>query len=284
MRKVFCLMMAAALVGGAYAQVVINEVDYQNPSTDTSEWIEIAGAAGTDLTGWQIVLVNQTNTVYATHALSGIIPNDFTSEWGGNGGFFVVGQYDAALAGQFGAPDYTPSTWGNDAIQNGPDDLIQLYDATGTLVDEWQYDSDTPGAVSFSGNSQDIAGYDSAGTFGDWTSYSSLGRIGYSYDLPFFVFDLPHGFGSVANDMMDHQTNSADFWASTPRGPITEAEGAEIAWSGTYGYNPASGLTPGTFNKASYAGGAQDAYTINIVPEPTSLLLLALGFGLIRRR
>ena len=34
----------------------INEFHYDNSSTDTGEYVEIAATAGTDLTGWKIVL------------------------------------------------------------------------------------------------------------------------------------------------------------------------------------------------------------------------------------
>lgn len=60
----------------AFAQsVFINEIHYDNVSTDTGEAIEVAGPAGTDLTGWEVVLYNGSNgTVYRTEALSGSIP------------------------------------------------------------------------------------------------------------------------------------------------------------------------------------------------------------------
>ncbi|MGZ9100231.1 MAG: Calx-beta domain-containing protein, partial [Brevundimonas sp.] len=45
----------------------INEFHYDNPGSDTGEFIEIAGAAGTDLTGYSLVLYNGSNgTTYAT--------------------------------------------------------------------------------------------------------------------------------------------------------------------------------------------------------------------------
>ncbi len=38
--------------------VFINEFHYDNAGTDSGEFVEIAGAAGTDLTGWKVVLYN----------------------------------------------------------------------------------------------------------------------------------------------------------------------------------------------------------------------------------
>ena len=36
----------------------INEIHYDNVGTDSGEAIEVAGPAGTDLTGWSLVLYN----------------------------------------------------------------------------------------------------------------------------------------------------------------------------------------------------------------------------------
>ncbi len=47
----------AALAAGGPA-VFINEIHYDNAGTDTGEAVEIAGPAGTDLTGWSLVLYN----------------------------------------------------------------------------------------------------------------------------------------------------------------------------------------------------------------------------------
>ena len=58
------------------ADVFINEIHYDNDSTDANEAIEIAGPAGTDLSGWSLVLYNGANgQVYDTDALSGVIPD-----------------------------------------------------------------------------------------------------------------------------------------------------------------------------------------------------------------
>ncbi len=72
--------MAGALVllaqAAAAQSVFINELHYDNTGTDSGEAIEIAGPAGTDLTGCSLVLYNGNNgAVYDTNALAGIIPD-----------------------------------------------------------------------------------------------------------------------------------------------------------------------------------------------------------------
>lgn len=78
--------------------VWINEFHYDNAGADSGEFIEVAGAAGTDLTGWSLVLYNGANgQSYGTINLSGVL-GDQT----GNGfGFKSV----AAVGLQNGEPD-----------------------------------------------------------------------------------------------------------------------------------------------------------------------------------
>ncbi len=69
---------AMATAACAQTQVFLNEIHYDNASTDVGEFIEIAGPAGVDLSGWEAVLYNGTNSVrapYGTIALSGVIPD-----------------------------------------------------------------------------------------------------------------------------------------------------------------------------------------------------------------
>ena len=55
-------------------QVFINEIHYDNVGTDTGEAIEIAGVAGTDLSGWSDLLYTGADgTVYDSVNLSGTI-------------------------------------------------------------------------------------------------------------------------------------------------------------------------------------------------------------------
>jgi len=101
----------------AQTPVFINEIHYDNTGTDAGEAIEIAGPAGTDLTGWSIVLYNGSGgAVYDTDALSGTIPDHC------NGFGVVVLSY--------------PSN----GIQNGPPDAIALVNASSAVVQFLSYE------------------------------------------------------------------------------------------------------------------------------------------------
>ncbi len=59
----------------SHPSVRFSEIHYDNTGTDAGEAIEVSGPAGTDLTGWSIVLYNGANGLsYDTDALSGTIP------------------------------------------------------------------------------------------------------------------------------------------------------------------------------------------------------------------
>lgn len=94
--------MAAAVVAvPAFADipVFINEIHYDNSGADANEAIEIAGPAGTDLSGWSIVLYNGANgRVYSTTTLNDVIGD-------AGAGYGVVAQYFPVNGVQNGAPD-----------------------------------------------------------------------------------------------------------------------------------------------------------------------------------
>ena len=98
-------------------QVFVNEIHYDNDGTDVGEFVEIAGPAGTDLTGWSVELYNGSATqlnVYDTIALSGTIDDEGTG----------TGAVSFAQAG----------------IQNGAPDGLALVDASGTVVQFLSYE------------------------------------------------------------------------------------------------------------------------------------------------
>ncbi|WP_072297999.1 ExeM/NucH family extracellular endonuclease [Paracoccus sp. SM22M-07] len=89
--------------------IFINEFHYDNAGADEGEFIEIAGPAGTDLTGWSVALYNGNNgAMYGTLPLSGVL-----SDMGQGYGTLTVA-----------AP----------GIQNGSPDAIALVDGAGAVV------------------------------------------------------------------------------------------------------------------------------------------------------
>ncbi len=96
--------------------VWINEFHYDNDGSDVGEFVEVAGTAGTDLTGWSIVLYNGNGGVsYDTKSLSGTLANDTGT------GF---GFQDIATPG----------------IQNGSPDGIALVDDSNNVVQFLSYE------------------------------------------------------------------------------------------------------------------------------------------------
>ncbi len=107
--EALCLMPAEG------REVWINEIHYDNASTDTGEFFEIAGTAGVSLAGWSLVGYNGSNgSVYDTIALSGTLPMQ-----DGCGGTL-----DFAMA----------------SMQNGSPDGLALVNAQGDLVEFISYE------------------------------------------------------------------------------------------------------------------------------------------------
>jgi predicted extracellular nuclease len=97
--------------------VFINEIHYDNTGTDTGEAIEVAGPAGTDLTGWSIVLYNGANGLaYDTDPLSGVIPD----QENGFGTLFI--------------------SYPTNGIQNGSPDGLALLDASSNIIQFLSYE------------------------------------------------------------------------------------------------------------------------------------------------
>ena len=95
--------------------VWINEFHYDNSGTDRDEFVEVAGTAGTNLTGWTIVAYNGSGgAVYNTWTLSGTLANQ-------QGG---IGTKSINTAG----------------LQNGSPDGLALVDAGGAVVQFISYE------------------------------------------------------------------------------------------------------------------------------------------------
>lgn len=113
----------------AGAQVFSNEIHYDNLGLDVNERIEVAGPAGTDLSGWSIILYNGNGGIgvtYGTANLSGTLANQCTVS-GQNIGTHVTP-----------ASAFVPTT----AIQGGPDGWALVH--SGVVVEFLSYEGAFP--------------------------------------------------------------------------------------------------------------------------------------------
>ena len=97
--------------------VRFSEIHYDNVQTDVGEALEVEGPAGTDLSGWTVVLYNgSTGQSYDTRALAGVL----TSSCAGRG--------------------VTVLRFEQDGLQNGSPDGMALVDAGGVVVEFLSYE------------------------------------------------------------------------------------------------------------------------------------------------
>jgi endonuclease I/fibronectin type 3 domain-containing protein len=144
--------------------VWINEIHYDNSSTDVGEFVEIAGTAGVDLSGWQIVAYNGSNgNVYKTVNLSGTIPNQQNS--------FGTLAFDIT------------------AIQNGAPDGMALVNFEGVVFEFLSYEG------TMTANNGPAAGTTSTNIGVKETSSTPVGfslqRAGSGVSATDFVFTAP---------------------------------------------------------------------------------------------
>jgi predicted extracellular nuclease len=112
---VLILMCVTAVGSRAQAVAVfINEIHYDNTGADVGEFIEIAGPAGTNLSGYSIELYNGNGGArYDSDALSGVIPD----QQNGFGTVSLMYPFVTGGAVQNGAPDGVALVNGTTVIQ-----------------------------------------------------------------------------------------------------------------------------------------------------------------------
>lgn len=101
----------------AFANVFINEFHYDNSGTDTGEFIEVAGTAGTDLTGWTLELYN-----------------------GSNGASYNTIQLSGTLTNQCSGTGVSVANLPTNGLQNGAPDGIALVDDLGMVIEFISYE------------------------------------------------------------------------------------------------------------------------------------------------
>ncbi len=240
-----CFALAAATVAPASAQsVFINEIHYDNVGADTGEAIEVAGPAGTDLTGWSLVLYNGSGgAAYGTTALSGTIPNQqagfgtlsFSYPANGlqNGSPDGIALVDGATVVQFlsyegsfmavGGPanglistDIGVSEPGSGAVGNS----LQL-GGTGSVASDFTWQSEqtnTFGSVNTGQTFDDGSGGDSAPTVASTTPANGAGGVGLGADI---TIDFSEAVSAVGSWFDIDCTASGNHSAVASGGPIS---------------------------------------------------------------
>lgn len=147
------------------AQLFINEIDYDQPSTDASEFIELSGPAGS-YSNVNLILINgNNNSEYGSYNLGTVSLNDESQGYG----FYVIGTSSIPNV------DFTSGFPSTNAIQNGNPDGVELW-VNGQLID----------AVSYAGTMNDSEGgtmeeatpNDSDDEFWEGGEGLSIGRLG----------------------------------------------------------------------------------------------------------
>ncbi len=160
---------------GAQTTVFINEIHYDNTGTDTGEAIEIAGPAGTDLSGWSLVRYNGNGGAsYGTDNLSGPIPDS------GNGFGFLVVNYPT------------------NGLQNGsPDGVALVQDSTVVQFLSYEGSFTAADGPAVGQTSVDIGVSESSGTLlGDSLQLAGSGT---TYEEFSWVGEAANTFGAVNN-------------------------------------------------------------------------------------
>jgi predicted extracellular nuclease len=221
---------------GPALQPWINEFHYDNASTDVGEFIEIAGAAGTSLSGYSLVLYDGNNkTAYSTVALGGSIPDQ---------------------AGGFGAVLFSFPTNG---IQNGSPDGIALVGPGNVVLEFISYEGTfTASGGAANGLLSTDVGVSEPGN----ANGTSIARTGLGLAGPEFTWVLD------GNDTPGAVNNGQTFPALTPRVHVNDVSVAE-GDSGTsiltftvtrYGTSEAFSVSYATANgTATTAGGDYQA-------------------------
>jgi len=124
-KQILCSFAAIALVAsvsqaGTVSTVVINEVDADNPSTDTLEFVELFGDPNASLDGLSIVGVNGGDDL--TYGSFVFDLDGFTLD---ANGYFVIG--NATVPGVD-----LPTLGADNQLQNGPDAVVLF---TGNAID-----------------------------------------------------------------------------------------------------------------------------------------------------
>ena len=258
----------------ALPEVRVSEIHYDNVGADNNEKIEISGPAGTNLTGWKLVLYNGSAASlqpYTTTTLTQTIPATC-----GSRGVVVI-------------------SYGADGIQNGAPDGFALVDASGTVVEFLSYEGTftaggtAPASPAAGMTSTDIGVAEAGEPVDATTGVQSLKRNGsgtWSGPSPnsFGVCnDLPPGSVSKVAISPDGATiiqgGTQQFTATATDSVDATIPGAAITWSSlneavatVSATGLATGVAPGDAQIIATAqNGKADTVSLHVDPPPPDI-------------
>lgn len=177
--SVASVCLVATLGAGHASTVFINEFHYDNDGTDVGEFVEIAGLAGTDLTGWQIELHRPILTG-GTSAYGSVTLNAVLTDQSNGYGFLAV-------------------NYPTNGVSNASPAGIALIDSSGSLVEAIAYE----GSFTATGGAADGVLFQNVGPTesGNTPIGFSIARLGTGSVASDFVWAglQPQTVGSVNN-------------------------------------------------------------------------------------
>lgn len=151
---VICAGWAQLATSTAQAQLVINEIDYDQPGVDQAEFIEIKNVGGTsqNLAGYTLNLINGANGGAVQYRAVALGAGELAA-----GDYFVV----CGNGGSVANCDLVVPTL-QDIVQNGAPDALALQ-LDGAVVDTVSYEGNVPGFTEGSGDGlvDSAAGFES---------------------------------------------------------------------------------------------------------------------------
>jgi DNA/RNA endonuclease G (NUC1) len=252
------LLDVTAAAASVLPPVRISEFHYDHVGNDSLEKIEISGPAGTDLTGWKVVLYNG--------AASSRAPYTSTST--------PANLDHVIIPPTCGARGVVFLSYGKDGIQNGSPDGLALVDASGAVVELISYEGSFTAVTGATGGPAAGLFFPDIGVQEAATAAEGLGKSLKRDDAGVWTGPTPASFGqcnplAVVDSVVITPAatsiargTTSQFVATATAGTGVAASGVSYTWTST---NPAVATVDATGLATGVATG--DAMIIAAAPN-----------------